>query len=148
MIRFCRHCVLYLFFFHRYLPHDLCGREYPDAGRAGKFSLRLKGLGVFENPCQTILWAGVESCEELRKLQVLVDLALERGLGLKPSAAPYVPHITLGRAQGISRAARKCVTMYSAGVNCEIPVTSFILFRSVLLSGGVVYFPEKIYPLG
>lgn len=117
------------------------------AVRAGRFSLRLRGLEVFETPRQTILWAGVEPCEELRGLQIQVDLALERGLGLEPAAAPYVPHITLGRAKRTGRAARDYVRTYAAGINCEIPVTSFTLFRSVLIPGGAVYSPEKIYPL-
>lgn len=112
------------------------------------FSLRLNGLGLFERPAQTILWAGLESCPELAALKHGIDAALTSGAGLAPARGRFSPHITLGRLKGPAPAElRRFAHTHATADMAQFTITSFTLFSSVLRPNGAVHFPEEVYPL-
>ena len=65
--------------------------------RAGCFFLRVRGLGIFSQSRQTVLWAGLEPSADLLALKRRVDAALESGPALATVSGRFVPHITLSR---------------------------------------------------
>lgn len=112
------------------------------------FSLNFNGLGLFERPHQTILWAGLKECPELAALKRGVDAALAASAGLAPDKGSFSPHITLGRLKGPApEALRLFVRDHSHKVAAQFTATSFTLFSSVLQPAGAVHSPECIYPL-
>ena len=112
------------------------------------FSLSFNGLGLFERPAQTILWAGLEVCPELTALKRGVDAALAASMGLAPDKGTFSPHITLGRLKGPApEALRLFVRDHSPQVAAQFAVTAFTLFSSVLQPSGAVHSPEGAYPL-
>lgn len=112
------------------------------------FALKFSGLGLFERPHQTILWAGLEACPELITLKRGVDTALAASAGMAPDKGSFSPHITLGRLKGPApEALRLFVRDHSAQVKAQFAVTSFTLFSSVLQPAGAVHSPEEVYPL-
>ncbi len=116
--------------------------------QGASFFLRLNGLGLFERPAQTILWAGLESCPELTALKHGIDAALTVGAGLAPAQGRFSPHITLGRLKGPAPAElRRFAHAHATASMAEFTVTSFTLFRSVLRPDGAVHFQEEVYPL-
>ena len=112
------------------------------------FSLRLDGLGLFERPYQTILWAGVEKHPELISLKRGIDKALAAGNGLAPEKGRFSQHITLSRLRDSApEMLYEFVNRSTAEVREEFAVTSFVLFKSTLKPGGAVHQPEETYPL-
>jgi len=68
------------------------------SGRQHSFTLRIEGLGTFDNRENTkILWAGVDGdLIRLHQLQQEVDQAMET-LHFEPEKQRYRPHVTLAR---------------------------------------------------
>ncbi len=117
--------------------------------RAGPFSLRVRGLGMFARSRGAILWAGLEACPELTDLKRQVDAALERGAGLAPEPGRFSPHITLSRLKTSAPGSLRGILSRHAAVAGErFVVASFTLYSSLLLPGGSVHTPEEVYPLG
>ena len=116
--------------------------------RAGRFILRAKGLGLFAQSRQTVLWAGLEPSPDLLALKLRVDAALEDGAGLVPAPGRFAPHITLSRIRKNRPAAlRQFVSGHAETGLGEFCVTSFALFRSELTPGGAIHSLEEAYPL-
>jgi 2'-5' RNA ligase len=123
-------------------------------GRA--FCLIAAGLGLFQRRDRGVLWAGIQEEPALTELRLMVDEALRLGAGLDLEDKPFSPHLTLSRLkhmipkgrrpQGI-RELRNIVQTRAAEHFGKIPVTSFTLFRSLLLPTGAVHEAVEIYPL-
>jgi RNA 2',3'-cyclic 3'-phosphodiesterase len=66
----------------------------------GPMALELQGLGVFPNPVHPrVIWVGVGGeVEKLRGLYQRLEQA-SAGLGFRPEARGFTPHITLGRVK-------------------------------------------------
>ena len=115
---------------------------------APHFSLRLSGLGLFERPYQTILWAGLESHPQLIALKRGIDKALAADAGLAPEKGRFSPHITLGRLRDSApEMLYEFVNRNTNEVREEFAVASFVLFKSTLRPGGAVHQLEEVYPL-
>ncbi len=116
--------------------------------RAACFFLRIQGLGLFARGGQSVLWAGLEPSEPLRKLKERVDLALARGSGIAPEKSAFSPHITLGRMKTVLPTEWRGEIKARAGeFLAAFSVGSFTLFSSLLRPGGALHAPERRYAL-
>ena len=123
-------------------------REALRTVRAECFSLRMRGLGMFERGRQVILWAGLEPTPDLRALKQRVDAALAAKTGLTPTSGLFSPHVTLSRIQAPAPDAVRLFVKRHVGESlAKFSVTSFTLFRSQLRPGGAIHSVEEIYPL-
>lgn len=116
--------------------------------RAGCFFLRVRGLGIFAQSRQTILWAGLEPSADLLVLKRRVDAALEGGPALAMVSGRFAPHITLSRMRkNRPETLRRFVGDHAETDLGKFHVISFALFRSELAPGGAVHSLEEAYPL-
>src|SRR5215212_10189973 len=67
--------------------------------RAPRFSVRIKGVGSFDQRNSGALWAGVEPKEPLAALAAKVERVC-LAVGLDPERRAFHPHITLARWKG------------------------------------------------
>ena len=67
--------------------------------RSGRFQLRIRGVGRFEQRSSGALWAGVEPKEPLATLAAKVERVCQQA-GLEPEHRAFHPHITLARWKG------------------------------------------------
>jgi 2'-5' RNA ligase len=119
--------------------HGIRGRAFP---------LVLAGIGLFEKAGRvTALWAGVERCPALDRLQAKVETALQRA-GLEPERRRFIPHVTLAR---LDQPASEKITGFIQRNNLfraeAFPVDRFTLFSSQLGKEGSVYTAENDYNL-
>jgi RNA 2',3'-cyclic 3'-phosphodiesterase len=112
--------------------------------RVPPFFLPLRGVGIFNSRSQpSVVWVGVGKGHPHlfvlhRRIQDAVLLA-----GLEPDLRDFHPHVTIGRAKGISQQALQPF-MRSHG-DAEfglIMVTGFALFSSVLGARGAAHHVE------
>jgi RNA 2',3'-cyclic 3'-phosphodiesterase len=104
------------------------------------FFLPITGVGAFGGVHPSVIWAGVgRGHPHLFALHKRVkDAALQAGL--EPDLGPFHPHITIGRAKGISREALLPFLRKYDGEELGMwKVTGFALYSSVLGSGGATY---------
>jgi len=107
------------------------------------FFLPIKGAGTFGGERPSVVWAGVgKGHPHLFALhQHIQDAVLHAGL--EPDLKPFHPHITLGRARGVSRATLKpFLRRYAETEFDQWKVTTFTLFSSRLAPEGSVYAVE------
>lgn len=123
-------------------------REELEHITAPRFSLRVRGLGVFPpRKAARVLWAGVEPLEQVLALRNRVEAALVR-LGLAPEGRKFAPHITLARLQEtpVARLHRFLAgnSLFATG---EFLLEEFHLYSSVLSAKGASHAIEASYPL-
>ncbi|MFB3881166.1 MAG: RNA 2',3'-cyclic phosphodiesterase [Armatimonadota bacterium] len=78
-----------------------CWREAQEAlGEAQRFSVAVKGLGVFPSlRAPRVAWAGIsEGAEELASIAAKVEAVCNRH-GFEREKRPFAAHLTLGRAR-------------------------------------------------
>jgi 2'-5' RNA ligase len=112
--------------------------------RVPPFFLPLHGIGVFESRGRpSVIWAGVGNGHPHlfalhRRIQ---DAVLHTGL--EADLRPFHPHVTVGRAKGISRQAlQPFLRSYAEAEFGLVKVTGFALFSSVLAPEGATHFVE------
>ena len=112
--------------------------------RVPPFFLPVHGLGVFNvRGRPSVVWAGVgKGHPHLFALhQRIQDAVLYAGL--EPDLKPFHPHITIGRAKGVSRQALQPFIRSHAEANFGMfKVTGFELYSSVLAAGGAIHHVE------
>ena len=116
------------------------------AGAAG-FDLRVRGLGVFGRPAR-VVWAGIEPCPELMKLQSVMEKEYEK-IGWKKESRPFAGHLTLCRVK-TARAGRRleeAVEAYADELIGDIEVDKLILYESQLTPAGAEYTAVYTVPL-
>jgi 2'-5' RNA ligase len=114
---------------------------------ADRFSLRVSGVGRFEQRSGGALWAGVEPKPPLAALAAKVERVC-MAVGLEPERRAFHPHITLARWKG--RRSREVADFLERrrGLKSEpFGVAEFILFESRLSRHGAHYEPVAAYPL-
>jgi len=119
------------------LRETLAGVQVPP------FFLPIAGVGAFGGERPSVVWAGVgKGHPHLFALhQHLQDAVLHAGV--EPDLKPFHPHITLGRARGVSRAALKPFLRRYAETEFDLwKVTGFTLFSSRLAAEGSLYTVE------
>ena len=110
--------------------------------RSAPFSIRINGVGRFEQRSSGALWAGVEPKERLAALSTKIERVCQ-SVGLDPERRAFHPHITLARWKG--RRTRELAGFLDRRRGlCSAPfeVNSFILFESSLSRHGAHY--EKV----
>jgi 2'-5' RNA ligase len=109
--------------------------------RVPPFFLPLCGVGVFNARGRpSVVWAGVgKGHPHLFALhQRIQDAVLDAAL--EPDLKPFHPHITIGRAKGVSREALQPFMRKYAETNFGIfEVTGFELYSSVLTAEGATH---------
>ncbi len=105
------------------------------------FFLPLRGLGVFNSRGRpSVVWAGVgRGHPHLFALhQRIQDAVLHAGL--EANLKPFHPHVTIGRAKGISRQALQPFLRSHAETEFGLEkMTGFELYSSVLATGGATH---------
>ncbi len=115
---------------------------------APPFPLLLRGVGRFpprRDP--RVLWAGVDRCEEVIRLQVRIERALVK-TGLEPEDRAFSPHITLARLRDMPFAGIAPFLEQNRLFEAPpVPVTEFHLYSSTLSAKGAVHRRETSYLL-
>ena len=119
-------------------------REALDQVRVPPFFLPLCGVGVFNVHGQpSVVWVGVGKGHPHlfllhRRIQ---DATLHAGL--EPDLKPFYPHVTVGRAKGISRQAlQPFIRQYAEADLGLFEVTGFGLYSSLLSPVGAIHHLE------
>ena len=117
--------------------------------RAPSFDMALAEIGHFGSRGRTrALWAGIEKCEALERLQAKVESALVRA-GLEPEGRKFAPHVTLARLKEarLSRV-RDFLGARNPFAAGPVPVERFALYSSFLAREGAIHRVEATYDLG
>ncbi|MEA3212033.1 MAG: 2,3-cyclic 3-phosphodiesterase [Chthoniobacter sp.] len=104
------------------------------------FFLPVTGVGAFGGTRPTVVWAGVGKAHpHLFALHKHVQDAVLHA-GLEPDLRPFHPHVTVGRAKGVSRPALQPFLRRHAETELGLwKVTGFVLFSSVLSPEGATH---------
>src|SRR5205814_1551639 len=118
-------------------------REALAAVHVPPFFLPIAGVGAFGGERPSVVWAGVgKGHPHLFALHRHIQDAVLHA-GLEPDLRPFHPHVTLGRARGVSRAVLKPFLRRHADMEFDMcKVTGFTLFSSQLGAEGSVYTVE------
>ena len=104
-------------------------------GGYGKFSLTLKGCGLFRSLNDPrIIWTGTVPSDRLIQLNKSIMNGL-KALNIKMEDRPYNPHLTLGRIKHLN-GTDPLKSLVDRFQNIEIqtvPVSEVILYESILL---------------
>ncbi len=111
--------------------------------RVPAFFLPIQGVGAFGGARPSVVWAGVgKGHPHLFALHKHIQDAVLQA-GLEADLRPFHPHITIGRAKGVSRAALKPFLQRHAETEFDlVKITGFVLFSSVLSSEGATHSVE------
>lgn len=118
-------------------------------GGYGKYSLTLKGCGLFRSfNDPRIIWTGIEPSERLIKLNESIMDGLKR-LNIKMEDRPYNPHLTLGRIKHLNDKdlMKSLIEQFQNTEIQKVPVSEVILYESILLQSGPIYKPLAKFSL-
>ncbi|MGA7392560.1 MAG: RNA 2',3'-cyclic phosphodiesterase [Terrimicrobiaceae bacterium] len=118
-------------------------REALGVVRVAAFFLPIQGVGIFGGSRPSVVWAGAgKGHPHLFAFHKYIQDAVLHA-GLEPDLKPFHPHITLGRANGVSRATLLPVLRRHAETEFGLwKVTGFAMFSSVLSPEGPKYTAE------
>jgi len=117
--------------------------------RVPAFFLPLEGVGSFSaRGHPSVVWVGVgRGHPHLFALHKHVQDAVLKA-GLEPDLKPFHPHVTVGRAKGLSREAlQPFLRSHRDSEFGLFKVTAFTLYSSVLVSEGATHTVELRVPL-
>jgi 2'-5' RNA ligase len=120
-----------------------------EAVEAPAFSLMFEGVGAFPSAGGSVtLWAGVARSEKLLWLHAAVAAALG-GVGFRPEARPYAPHVTLARCgrRGAARVIDEFLTQNQGLALPAVLIEGWSLYASSLAGDEPVYRRERSYRL-
>jgi 2'-5' RNA ligase len=116
--------------------------------RGEPVTLRINGVGRFEQRTSGALWAGVEPKARVAALAAKVERACV-AIGLEPERRAFHPHITLARWKGRRGYEVQRFLERTRGLASEpFVVDTFNLFESHLSRHGAHYEPVADYRLG
>lgn len=116
--------------------------------RADPFSIRVSGVGRFEQRNGGALWAAVEPKEPVTALASKIERACQQ-VGLEPEHRAFHPHITLARWKGRrSREIADFLDRRRGLKSAPFEVDAFTLFESRLSRHGAHYEEVAGYQLG
>lgn len=94
-----------------------------------------------------VLWAGLAPADAVVRLAREVEAALGAA-GIEPEQRPFSPHITLARLKSADpRDVERFVAKHGSLESTPFPIDAFLLYSSVLSSGGATHRIEERYPL-
>lgn len=112
-----------------------------------RFTLELKGVGVFGGKNPRALWAGVAANDALIHLQRKTESAIQR-LGFPAEERKYTPHVTLARLRAAPAGrVMDYLADHSLYASGPFAVSAFTLFSSRLTPNGSIYVAEREYAL-
>ena len=112
------------------------------------FSLRIAGVGRFEQRSSGALWAGVEPKAPVAALAAKAE-RLCQSAGLEPERRAFHPHITIARWKGRrTREVESYLERHKDLSSVPFDVTRFALFESRLSRHGARYEEVARYLLG
>jgi 2'-5' RNA ligase len=117
--------------------------------RIGPFYLPLRGIGIFDSGRRaSVIWVGVgQGHPHLFALHRRIQDAI-LAAGLEPSLQAFHPHVTIGRANDVSRDALRPLIRFHAETEFGlVQVTGFALFSSVLTAKGAIHKMEMRWEL-
>ena len=115
--------------------------------RSASFSIRIAGVGRFEQRNSGALWAGVEPKTSVAALASKVERVCQQ-VGLEPERRAFFPHITLARWKGRrSREVADYLQRERGLASSPFEVSEFTLFESRLSRHGAHYEPVASYQL-
>lgn len=119
--------------------------------RARRFSLWVRGMGLFGSDNHKVLYAVIDPEPALGQLREKVMQAA-RGAGLRLPRERYTPHVTLARFNAGLRgeAAQEMRDFAARGAGLRagpVEVEEFVLYRSTLGRKGPIYEELAVYPL-
>jgi 2'-5' RNA ligase len=116
--------------------------------RSDRFTLRLSGVGAFEQRNGGAIWAGVEPRDQVAALAAKIDRACQTAC-LEPERRAFHPHITLARFGRDSRAeVQPFLSRNATLASAPFEVSAFTLFESRLSRHGAQYDAVADFPLG
>ena len=115
------------------------------------FELTLRSTGLFRDINDPrILWIGIDSSENLKKLNRLITTGLEEA-GFPIDNRSFSPHITIGRVKRNAATNKEIFSSFLDNYHNTIfrtmNVSEIILYESVLLPTGPLYKPIRIISL-
>lgn len=116
-----------------------------------RFSVQIRGLGLFGGRQPRVLWAGIETNDAMNSLREKARRAAMRS-GVSLSRERFRPHVTLARFGNRIRGTEmhKIERFLTANADFEIPefeISEFVLFRSTLHQTGAMHDRLMTYPL-
>ena len=115
---------------------------------ASIFSIRIKGVGHFEQRNSGALWAGVEPKDALANLAAKIERICQE-VGLEPERRAFHPHITIARWKGRrTREVAEFLERRQSLISQPFAIDAFTLFESHLSKHGAHYEEAARYPLG
>jgi RNA 2',3'-cyclic 3'-phosphodiesterase len=109
--------------------------------RVGPFFLPLRGVGVFDSRGRpSVVWVGVGNGHpHLFSLHSRIQDAVLR-VGLEPDLKPFHPHVTVGRANGVSRQTlQPFLRSHAEREFGFVQIAGFALYSSVLAATGATH---------
>jgi len=117
------------------------------------FTLRFRGAGYFPPGRRKkgrgirVLWTGVDTSVEIGKLRNLIEKRMS-DCGILREQRKFFPHVTLARLKNPpEQSVAGFMNTFGDFVSEPFPVDRFVLYSSLLRSGGSVYTEEMVYPL-
>ena len=115
--------------------------------RSERFTLRLSGVGAFDQRSGGAIWAAVEPRAPVATLAAKIDRACQAA-GCEPEHRAFHPHITLARFGRASKAqVQPFLSRNAALVSAPFEVNMFTLFESRLSRHGAHYDAVAEFPL-
>ena len=111
------------------------------------FEMQVQGLGVFGNPAR-VVWAGIEPCPVLMKLQAELEHEFEK-IGWAKENRAFAGHLTLCRVKSAAAGRKLAGTIENAGdeIFGSAWVDQAVLYESRLSSDGPEYSAVCTAPL-
>jgi len=115
----------------------------------GPLSMRLAELGAFPSVARArVLWVGIDAPAALELLQDRLERGCE-AIGFAPEAAPFMPHVTLGRVREGQRCPPDGLAEHQDAFE-RVPFLAgeLVLYESTLTTRGPIYEPRLTIELG
>jgi len=118
---------------------QVCDGVTRTAARCESFEMQVQGLGVFGQPAR-VVWAGVEPCPPLMKLQAELENEFEK-LGWAKESRAFAGHLTLGRVKNAAAGRKLAPVIENAGgeIFGSVRVDRAVLYESRLHADGPEY---------
>lgn len=118
---------------------QVCDVVTRTAARCDNFDMHVRGLGVFGRPAR-VVWAGIEPCPALMKLQAELENEFEK-IGWDKESRPFAGHLTLCRVKNAA-AGKKLAQMIESGsdeIFGSVWAKKAVLYESRLNADGPQY---------
>lgn len=118
---------------------SVCEVVTQTASRHDGFDLQVRGMGVFGRPAR-VVWAGIEPCLELMKLQSELEDKFEK-LGWKKENRPFSGHLTVCRVKtfGAGKKLGDAIERWNDEIFGTVWARQVVLYESRLSPSGPEY---------